>query len=202
MADDSTGRDPLGSVTVFFNQLKAGDAAAAAGIWTHYFPRLAGLARKTLAGRPQGAADADDAVQSAFASFCQRTQAGEVEIADRSDLWNLLGLITKRKALAQTRREMAVKRGGGRVVPEGALTGPQGLPLTLDQAAAAMTTGDFDLHVAELLEQLEPALREFAVFRAMGFTNREIAQRLECTERKVERKLQLVRLAWEAQWPA
>jgi DNA-directed RNA polymerase specialized sigma24 family protein len=36
----------------------------------------------------------------------------------------------------------------------------------------------------------------------MGWTNREIAQRLDCTERKVERKLHLIRLAWEAQWPA
>jgi DNA-directed RNA polymerase specialized sigma24 family protein len=199
--EDLPKRDPLGSVTIFFNRLKAGEAAAAAGLWNRFFPRLAGLARKTLAGRPQGAADADDAVQSAFASFCQQAQAGAVEIADRSDLWNLLGLITKRKALAQIRRELAEKRGGGHVVPEAALTGPQGQRLTLDQAAAAMTAGDFDLHVAELLEQLEPSLREFAVLRAMGFTNREIAKRLECTERKVERKLQLIRLAWETQWP-
>jgi DNA-directed RNA polymerase specialized sigma24 family protein len=202
MPQEPIAADPLGSVTVFFNRLQAGDAAAAAGLWTRYFPRLAGLARKTLAGRPQGAADAEDAVQSAFASFCQQAQAGTVEIADRADLWNLLGLITKRKALAQVRRELAAKRGGGRVLAEAALTGPQGKPLPLDQAAAAMTTDDFDLHVAELLEQLDPPLREFAVLRAMGWANREIAQRLDCTERKVERKLQLIRLAWEAQWPA
>jgi RNA polymerase sigma factor (sigma-70 family) len=202
MDEDSTaGNDPLGSVTMFFNRLQAGDSAAAAGLWTRYFPRLAGLARKTLAGRPQGAADAEDAVQSAFASFCQQAQAGAVEIVDRADLWNLLGLITKRKALAQIRRELAQKRGSGRIVSEGALSGPEGKRLTLDQAAAAMTTYDFDLHVAELLERLDPGLREFAVLRAMGWTNREIAERLDCTERKVERKLQLIRLAWEAEWP-
>jgi len=202
MPEDLTDGEPLGSVTVFFHRLQAGDAAAAEGLWTRYFPRLAGLARKTLAGRPQGAADAEDAVQSAFASFCQRAQAGAVEVADRAQLWNLLGLITKRKALAQIRREVAAKRGSGRIVAEAALTGPEGKPLRLDQAAAAMTTDDFDLHVAELLERLDPGLREFAVLRAMGWTNREIADRLDCTERKVERKLQLIRLAWEAEWPA
>jgi DNA-directed RNA polymerase specialized sigma24 family protein len=146
-------------------------------------------------------ADAEDAVQSAFASFCQHARAGDFEIADRSELWNLLGLITKRKARAQARREAAAKRGGGRTLEEGALRGPEGRPLPLDQAAEGMTHEDFDLHVTELLERLEPALREFAVLRAMGFQNREIAERLDCTERKVERKLQLIRLAWEAEWP-
>ena len=191
-----------GSVTLFFHRLKAGDEAAAVEIWTHFMPRLAGLARKYLAGRPQRAADADDAVQSAFASFCQKVKAGDFEIADRSDLWNLLGLITARKARAQIRREGAEKRGGSRTLDEGALIGPAGEPLPLDQAAAGLATEDFDLHVTELLERLEPELREIAVLRMMRFQNREIAQRLDCTERKIERKLQLIRLAWEAEWPA
>ena len=53
-----------------------------------------------------------------------------------------------------------------------------------------------------VLEQLEPEVREIAVCRLMGYRNREIAERLKCTERKIERKLQLIRLAWEAAWPA
>jgi RNA polymerase sigma factor (sigma-70 family) len=201
MSIENDTDDPTGSVTLFFNRLKSGDDEAAVGLWKRFFPRLAGLARKTLLGRPQKMADAEDAVQSAFASFCQHARAGDFEIADRSELWNLLGLITKRKARAQARREAAAKRGGGRTLEEGALRGPEGRPLPLDQAAEGMTHEDFDLHVTELLERLEPALREFAVLRAMGFQNREIAERLDCTERKVERKLQLIRLAWEAEWP-
>jgi DNA-directed RNA polymerase specialized sigma24 family protein len=201
MGQDLSAQSPAGSVTVFFNQLRLGDEAAAMGLWAHFLPRLTGLARKTLAGRPQKMADAEDAVQCAFASFFQHVRAGEFEIADRGDLWNLLGLITTRKARAQVRRELAEKRGGGRIVEEGALTGPQGSPLPLDQAVAAMATGDFDLHVVELLERLEPALREIAMLRMLGFLNREIADRLQCTERKVERKLRLIRLAWNVEWP-
>lgn len=193
---------PTGSVTVFFDRLRAGDDAAAAGLWNQFLPRMAGMARKTLAGRPQKVADAEDAVQSAFASFCQHAKAGDFVISDRSDLWNLLGLITKRKARGQFRREMSLKRGGGRTLEEGALVGSDGGPLALDRAAAEMRTEDFDLHAAELLERLDPGLREIAVLKAMGFLNREIAERLECTERKIERKLQLIRLAWEAEWPA
>ena len=201
MADDENSGAANGSVTLFFNRLRIGDDAAAMELWTRYLPRLAALARKYLSGRPQRAADADDAVQSAFASFCRQVKRGEFEIDDRSDLWNLLGLITTRKARAQVRRELSEKRGGGRTLDEGAMEKVIGTPLPLDQAAETRATADFDLHVSELLAQLDPELREIAVLRMMRFQNSEIAQRLDCTERKVERKLRLIRLAWESEWP-
>lgn len=201
MPADSTDSTPTGSVTLFFDRLKCGDDAAATQLWVRYFPRLTGLARKTLGRRVQRATDAEDAVQSAFASFCQHVKAGDFEIADRADLWNLLGLMTTRKARAQIRRELAARRGGGRTLDEGALADAAGNPLPLDNVACGQTPTDFDLHAAELLERLDPALREFAVLKALGFLNREIADRLDCTVRKVERKLQLIRLAWEAEWP-
>jgi DNA-directed RNA polymerase specialized sigma24 family protein len=190
-----------GSVTRFFGQLRAGDPAAAEQLWVRFFPRLVALARRTLAGRPQRAADADDAAQSAFASFCLRVKAGQFDVADRADLWNLLGVITARKALKQARREAADRRGGGRVLGEGQLARPDGTPLPLDEAAAAPPADAFDLHCAELLDRLTPELREFAVLRLLGYRNREIADHFGCTERKVERKLNLIRLTWEAEWP-
>jgi DNA-directed RNA polymerase specialized sigma24 family protein len=187
-------------VTRFFGQLRAGDPAAAEALWERFFPRLVALARKTLAGRPQRVADADDAVQSAFASFCLRVRAGEFEVRDRNDLWNLLGVITANKARTQARREAAEKRGGGRVVGEAALAGPDGSPLPLDEAGASLPTAEFDLHCEDLLNRLEPELRDFAVLRLLGYRNAEIARVHDCTERKVERKLNLIRLRWEAEW--
>ncbi len=193
--------DPSGSVTLFFSQLRAGNPAAADALWQRFFPRLVALARKTLAGRPQRVADADDAAQSAFASFCDRVRGGEIHINDRSDLWNLLGVITVRKARRQVRREQAAKRGGGVVVGEETLTRPDGSPLPLDEAAATASAAEFDVHCEELLNLLDPELRQFAVLRLLGYRNREIAQMHGCTERKVERKLNLIRLRWETEWP-
>lgn len=189
--------DDVGSVTQFFERLKSGDAAAAEPLWQRFFPRLSGLARKALAGRTRRVADADDVIQSAFASFCQRAKAGDFQIGDRDDLWNLLGVMTARKAQHAVRHEMAAKRGGGRVVGEGALTRPDGSPMPLDEAAAAAPAADFDLHSQELLDQLDEECRTIAVHRLLGFTNREIAERLDCTERKIERKLNLIRMTWE-----
>lgn len=192
--------DSAGSVTLFFSQLRTGDPDAAEALWTRFFPRLVALARKTLAGRPQRIADADDAAQSAFASFCLRVRAGEFDVRDRHDLWNLLGVITARKARSQVRREAAVKRGGGQVLGEGALTRPDGSPLPLDEAGVCLPTAEFDLQCEELLSRLEPELRQFAVLRLLGYRNREIAELHNCTERKVERKLNLIRLRWETEW--
>jgi DNA-directed RNA polymerase specialized sigma24 family protein len=124
-------------------------------------------------------------------------KAGDFQIADRTDLWNLLGVITTRKARRQVRRESAEKRGGGR----GCLTRPDGSPLPLDEVAGELPAAEFDLHVEELLARLEPELREFAVLRLLGYRNREIAEMHDCTERKVERKLNLIRLRWETEWP-
>jgi DNA-directed RNA polymerase specialized sigma24 family protein len=200
MNDPVSADDPAGSVTMFFDQLRAGNPAGAEALWERFFPRLVALARKTLAGRPQRAADADDAAQSAFASFCLRVRAGEFEVRDRNDLWNLLGVITANKARTQVRDEAAQKRGGGRVVGEDGLARPDGSPLPLDEAGASLPTAAFDLQCEDLLNRLEPELREFAVLRLLGHRNAEIARMQDCTERKVERKLNLIRLRWETEW--
>jgi RNA polymerase sigma factor (sigma-70 family) len=199
--DDCSQLPDEGSVTLFFNQLRTGSPDAAEELWERFFPRLVALARQVLDGRPKRMADADDAAQSAFASFCLRVRAGEFRIQDRSELWNLLAVITARKARKQARREAAEKRGGGRTINEHSLAHPDGSPLPLDEVATAPANADFDLHCAELLDQLQPDLREFAVLRLLGHRNREIAELLGCTERKVERKLNPIRVTWEAAWP-
>jgi RNA polymerase sigma factor (sigma-70 family) len=193
--------DIRGSVTAFFQGLRAGNANAAEGLWERFVPRLLGLARKTLAGRAPRGGDADDVVLSAFASFWQRATRGDFgDDLSRNDLWNLLGVITVRKARKHIRREQAQRRGGGRVIGEHALAGRDG-PAGLDELVGEWSAAEFDLHCEELLLTLDDETRTVAVLRLMGHKNREIAEILDCTERKVERKLNLIRQQWEAEWP-
>lgn len=189
-----------GSVTNVFRQVRAGDSQAAAQLWQRFFPRLLGLARQTLGHRAGPMVDAEDAVQSAFVSFWRSTERGDfgTELR-RDDLWNLLGVVTVRKALKLARRERAQKRGGGRVQNEADLP-PEGEGgFRLDDALGQVPAPDFDLVCEELLQSLAADLRPFALLRLMGYKDREVAERLECTQRKVERKLQLIRLIWERQ---
>ena len=183
MSDDLSG-----SVSILFRQLRAGDPAAVERLWDRFRPRLTALAEQALSGRWQQMADAEDALQSAFISFWQRAERGDFgNEMTRDDLWNVLGTITVRKALRQLRQESAQKRGGGRTREQ----------IELHEAASPADSAEFEVVCAEMLELLEPDLRSYALLRLMGHKNREIAVHFDCTERKVERKLQLIRAVWD-----
>ena len=180
--------DASGSITILYQQWRQGDSDSLNQLISRFWPRLLALAHSTLRGRVQRVADAEDALQSAMISFWGRVDNGGFEHEmDREDLWNILGLFTVRKAIKLQEREKAKKRGGGKVIT--------GVPL--ENTAQIGSEAGLDLVCAELLEMLDPDLRAFALLRLMGHKNREIADQFQCTERKVERKLQLVRAVWE-----
>jgi RNA polymerase sigma factor (sigma-70 family) len=180
--------DPSGSITLLFQQWRQGETTALSALFARFRPRLLALAHSTLAGRIPRFADAEDALQSAMISFWERVEAGGLkEDLDRDDLWNVLGLMTVRKALKLQAKERAQKRGGGRVV-----SGAE-----LENSPAGESAAGLDRLCSEMVELLDVDLRSYALLRLMGYKNREIAQEFGCTERKVERKLQLVRAVWE-----
>jgi len=101
------------TVTAWIAGLKAGDSAAAGEIWKRYVDRLA---RAKLGSSPRRVADEDDVALSAFNDFLQGVEDGSFAwLDDRDDLWQVLVMLTERKAIAQQRREQAQKRGGGQV---------------------------------------------------------------------------------------
>jgi DNA-directed RNA polymerase specialized sigma24 family protein len=189
-----------GSVTQLFALVGQGDEGAAAALWERFVPRLLGLARRTLASHPRLNGFADDVVQSVFASFFAQARAGQFVLDHRNDVWNLLGVMTVRKARMAIRREMADKRGGGQIINEADPSSPEGSPPVLDAVSTSQLGPEFDLHAEEMLAGLPDALRTVAVLRLMGHTNPEIATQLDWTLRKVERKLQLIRLRWEKEF--
>jgi len=183
-----------GSITGLYREWRAGKPAALGDLIARFRPRLLALAHSTLAGRLPRVADAEDALQSAMISFWERVEGGGLEDGlDRDDLWNVLGQMTVRKAIKLMERERTQKRGGGKVV--------SGVPIENEPGAAS--DAGLDVVCAELLEMLEPELRSFALLRLMGYKNGEIAAEFDCSERKVERKLNLVRAVWSeevAKW--
>jgi DNA-directed RNA polymerase specialized sigma24 family protein len=55
-----------------------------------------------------------------------------------------------------------------------------------------------DEDVRRLLDGLgDEALRSVAVWKLQGYTNAEIAGKLDCVETTVERKLRAIRALWE-----
>jgi DNA-directed RNA polymerase specialized sigma24 family protein len=189
------------SVTAWIDQLRAGDRAAAEPLWRDYFQRLVGLARVKLRGRlPSAMAGPEDVALSAFKSFCRGAEQGRFpQLSDRYDLWRLLFVITERKAIDLVNHEKAEKRGGGKVRHEGSLGGESTAPF--DKISSQRLTPEQAALVAEQFRLLLDALKDetlqaVAVAKMEGYTNKEIAKRINRSEPAVERKLNRIRKIW------
>jgi len=194
-----------GSVTRWIGDLRAGDNVAADQLWHRYFDGLVRLARKKLEAvrRVATIEDEEDAALSAFHSLCTGVAQGRFDrLKDRDDLWRLLVVITLRKVFDQIQRQRQLKRGGGRVVAEAELAGVDvDGPGGFEQCLCREPTPEFAAMLAEefqtRIDSLEDAtLRQVALWRMEGYSNNEIAERLGCVSRSVERKLELIRKAW------
>jgi len=185
------------SITRCIGALKEGDQAAAQQIWEAYFRRIVGLARARLRHSPCRAADAEDVALSAFDSFCRGVDAGRFpRLDDRHDLWQVLVLITVRKAIDLRHHEGRPMRGSGKVKSLSDLA-EHGFDPTHDEPGPEIAAQVADQY-RRLMERLsEPILRSVVNWKLEGYTNDEIAGRLGCVTSTVERKLQRVRRVWE-----
>lgn len=181
------------SVTDWLTRLKAGDAVAAQLLWERYFARLVALARSRLATARKGVSDEEDAALSAFDSFCRGAVDGRFpRLDDRDDLWRVLVVIVHRKAADHAKRERRLKRGG-----------PDLSTVEIDwEVVLSSEPGpDVAAEVAEECERLlallgDETLRAIAVGKMEGYTVEELAEKLGCAPRTVERKLRLIRELW------
>jgi DNA-directed RNA polymerase specialized sigma24 family protein len=184
-----------GSITRWIGQLKTGDALAAQKLWEAYFTRMVKLARHRLDAAPRRVADEEDVALSAFYSLCQGAQDGRFsQLADRDNLWSLLVAITAHKCVDLVRRENRQKRGGG----------ANALP-AFDELISHEPTPEFAAEVADQLERLltlldatgDADLKPIALGKMHGESPAEMADRLGCSRRSVERKLQVIVRVWE-----
>jgi hypothetical protein len=121
-------------------------------------------------------------------------------LSSRDDLWQLLVMLTARKAANQRKFLRANKRGGGKVRGESVF----GLPASdgelrgVDQVSAQSPPPELAIEMAEEVGQLldrldDDVIRLVAFFKFEGRTNNEIAAALDCSITSVERKLRIVR---------
>jgi DNA-directed RNA polymerase specialized sigma24 family protein len=145
-----------------------------------------------LRDTPRGAADAEDVALSAFQSLCAGAAHGRFpDLESRDNLWRVLYVITLRKAATQREREQAKRRDAARMID-----------VDIDDIAGHEPGPDFVIMLVDELGFLlgilrDDCLRQVARLILEGLTNQEIAERLDCTVRTIERKRELIRKAWE-----
>jgi len=181
----------IGSVSQLIAQFKEGDEQALAELHQRYWPALVNMARKRLKQTPIAGADEEDVAQSALIGFYKTVQDQRApELANRHHLLALLSHIVACKAINRVKHTMTLKRGQVQSLTPVAF-------LARDPANApdeeVILRDCYEKYVGELPDHL----RDFAELHLAGLTNKEIAERLGCVQRTVERKLALLRDRWQ-----
>ncbi len=196
---------PESRVTQWLHELRAGHDTAAQKLWDRYYQRIVRLAKERLGQAARRVSDEEDVAISVFECLFAGVSEGRfAELSSRDNLWRLLATLTSRKAVDQIYHQTRQKRGGGKVrgesvwLPQG---GSDSVSPGIAQAVSDEPTPQFSALLEEeasrRLELLDDEdSRSIAEWKMEGYTNDEIAERLSCAVRTVERKLQAIRRLW------
>ncbi|WDI41470.1 sigma-70 family RNA polymerase sigma factor [Bremerella sp. P1] len=163
-------------------------------VWERFQGRLRRFLERRMPNNLQVHTNASDVMQSAFLSLWRylEKQEGTISLGDE-ELWRILVTIAKRKLSDKWRKLHAKKRGEGRVVTA--------TDLEIERQASfdQFVLKEMDHEVSDILDEITGKLEEecqvIASMRLAGMTNAEIASALNCSLRRIERKLHLIRSA-------
>jgi RNA polymerase sigma factor (sigma-70 family) len=147
-------------------------------------------------GQNRAVSDEEDIVLSVFDSFYAAAEKGRFpDLSDRDDLWQLLLRMAARKVIDKRRHDRRQRRGGG--VDIHSLDTSEG-DNTVIEAIGDEPSPEMVLMMQESVEQFFShlavgQLRDLAGAKLEGYSNAELAQRFECSERTIERRLHLIR---------
>lgn len=191
------------SVTEWIQQLREGDSVAAQRLWERYFQQMVTLARRRLEGAAKAVADEEDVALSAFRSFCLGARDGRFpQLLDSDSLWPLLMVITANKSVDLIRRNNRLRRGGGAKIRQ---DGPDNTSLILSEILGREPTPEFAAELSDQLQRLLNKLRSkgddelvrIALLRMDGYSHKEIADRIGCSVRSIDRKMIVIAQVWE-----
>ena len=184
-------RDDTASISLWIDQLKEGNCVAGQKLWNRYVQRLARLACAKLGNFGRTVEDEEDVALSVFHALLRGTENGRFpKLDDRNDLWQILSMLTEKKAIDSVRRMRAQKRGGNEVAENETTLLIDGEP-TPDMAAQYKDT------LNSLINEIpDEHVRLVVAGKLEGRTIGELSKQLGLARRTIDRKLQLVRKIW------
>lgn len=167
---------------------KSGSEEAAQILVARYELRLMALVAARLNRKYRSAVSPEEVVQSALGSFFRVIQAGRsfsLERDDSESAWKILATFTRRKLSRALERENALKRGGDKE-----RMSMDDMPLELTSLANLADADDLLMDLESLLSPDEKVLWESLL---VGFTQKEIADRMDVDERTIRRRVTALR---------
>lgn len=176
------------SVTRLMLAVRAGQSTAMGNLFESYFERLVQLARKRLANVPGMSNYEEDVALQSFHSVCRRMRDPDrpLQLEGRDDLWRILATRTISRAIDLIRRHKP-----------GEVPGDADVVQLLNRDPTPEAAAEMADECRRLLDMLgDQDLRRIALWKVEGHTNEEIATRLDCVPRTVERKVSRIRQLW------
>jgi RNA polymerase sigma factor (TIGR02999 family) len=177
----------MGQLTDLLGRMQGGDAAARDALFAAAYAELHRLAQGRL--RHGGRNTLLDTTGLVHESYLRFARAGELRAEDRRAFFAYASRVMRSVVLNSVRDRIALKRGGA-----------DAQPVAANGAVASALRGDeqtvVDVHEAlRDLEKADPRLAQVAEMRYFGgYSEKEIAETLEVTERTVQRDWEKARL--------
>jgi RNA polymerase sigma factor (TIGR02999 family) len=176
----------MGQLTDLLGRMQGGDAEAREALFAAAYVELHALAHARLSrGGRNTLLDTTGLVHESYLRFAR---AGRLRAEDRRAFFAYASQVMRSVILNSVRERIALKRGGDSQSSE--TSSPLGGDLPGDEQTI------LDVHEAlQDLEQADPRLAQVAEMRYFGgYSEKEIAETLEITERTVQRDWEKARL--------
>lgn len=166
-------------LTELLGRLRAGDESARDALFAAAYPELHRLAESRL--RERGRHLTLDATSLVHETYLRFVRAGELRAEDRRAFFGYAAQVMRSVIINSIRDRVTQKRGG------------DARPITLSTQIADNAGGDEEtilkVHEAlDVLQEADPRLAQVAQMRYFGgYSEKEIAETLEVTERTVQR---------------
>jgi len=166
-------------LTELLGRIQSGDSEARDALFAAAYPELHRLARARL--RDGGRNTVLDTTSLVHESYLKFVRVGELRAEDRRAFFAYASQVMRSVIVNSARDRLTQKRGG------------DWLPMTLSTQIAANVAGDEEtilkVHEAlEVLQQADSRLAQVAQMRYFGgYSEKEIAETLDVTERTVQR---------------
>ena len=169
-----------------------GDQQAATALYEQYFEQLMHIISGNLMERYQNHYDSEDVLISAFRTVLTRVSKGEFKFEDDDDVWKLLVTVALNKLRKKVRHHNAGKRDIHLEARSGeAFDGA--LATQLSQSPGVFEAVEFADLLKTAMGILSQQERSILQLRMEGFSQKEIAEKLEISDRTVRRAWERIR---------
>ena len=173
---------------------REGDEDAATILHERYLARLLNLVGRHLANKFNSRLDPDDVVQSVFRSIFRLTREGRFEFEGDGDFWKLLLTMALNKVRNTVRHHQAGKRDPAAEAISTSADGVDGYIVNrLSSQPTVQEVVSFADMLEQILNQLDTDQQLLIQYRIEGYTQKEIAEKLDVDDRTVRRMFANIR---------